>query len=150
MIGIRYLTKADMEKLSLREVLQPLASHIKRKSDLPIQLVDAESEELTELSSEAVQLLHDVLMDLLSGEVKTIIPHHAELTTIQAADILNVSRPYLVGLLESGEIPHREVGRHRCIRMEDLMTYMEESDSKSRVAMDELVALSEELGLYDE
>ena len=150
MIGIRYLTKADMDKLSLREVLQPLASHIMRKSDQPIQLVDAESEELTELSSEAVQLLHDVLMDLLSGEVKTIIPHHAELTTIQAADILNVSRPYLVGLLESGEIPHREVGRHRCIRMEDLMTYMEESDSKSRVAMDELVALSEELGLYDE
>ena len=150
MIGIRYLTKADMDKLSLREVLQPLASHIKRKSDQPIQLVDAESEELTELSSEAVHLLHDVLMDLLSGEVKTIIPHHAELTTIQAADILNVSRPYLVGLLESGEIPHREVGRHRCIRMEDLMTYMEESDSKSRVAMDELVALSEELGLYDE
>lgn len=150
MIGIRYLTKADMDTLSLREVLQPLASHIMRNSDQPIQLVDAESEELTELSSEAVQLLHDVLMDLLSGEVKTIIPHHAELTTIQAADILNVSRPYLIKLLDAGDIPYCKVGRHRRIRMEDLMTYMEESDSKSRVAMDELVALSEELGLYDE
>ena len=149
MIGIRYLTKADMDKLSLREVLQPLASHIKRKSDLPIQLVDAESEELTELSSEAVHLLHDVLMDLLSGEVKTIIPHHAELTTIQAADILNVSRPYLVGLLESGEIPHREVGRHRCIRMEDVMTYKENIDQAREAILDQMVVEAEELGLYD-
>ncbi len=149
MIGIRYLTKADMDTLSLREVLQPLALHIMRNSDQPIQLVDAESEELTELSSEAVQLLHDVLLDLLSGEVKTIIPHHAELTTIQAADILNVSRPYLIKLLDAGDIPYCKVGRHRRIRMEDVMTYKENIDKAREAILDQMVAEAEELGLYD-
>lgn len=68
---------------------------------------------------------------------------------MEAADILNVSRPYLIKLLESGKIRFRKVGTHRRITMEDLMAYKEKSARQSRAAMDELVALSEELGLYD-
>ena len=68
---------------------------------------------------------------------------------MEAADILNVSRPYLIKLLESGEIPFRKVGTHRRIQMEDLMAFKKSSDERSRKAMNDLVALSEELGLYD-
>lgn len=68
---------------------------------------------------------------------------------MEAADILNVSRPYLIKLLEAGEIPFHKVGRHRRIRIKDLMRYKADSDQRMDEAMDELVALSEELGLYD-
>ncbi len=94
-------------------------------------------------------MLKDILEAMAAGHSITIIPQHAELTTVEAADILNVSRPYLIKLLESGEIRFRKVGTHRRIMMEDLVAYKEKSDRQSRAAMDELVALSEELGLYD-
>jgi len=62
--------------------------------------------------------------------------------------MLNVSRPYFIGLLESGEIPFRKVGRHRRIRFEDLMDYRRRDDLERRGAADDLAAISEELGLY--
>jgi excisionase family DNA binding protein len=77
-----------------------------------------------------------------------IIPDASELTTQQAADFLNVSRPYLIGLLEADEIPYRKVGTHRRIRFEDLREYRRRDDLKRRQAADELTRLSEELGLY--
>ncbi|WP_018654321.1 helix-turn-helix domain-containing protein [Actinomadura flavalba] len=108
-----------------------------------------------ELADEALVLPRDVvtmlaymLTQLAAGRGVTMIPNHAELTTHQAADILNVSRPYLIGLVDRGEIPHRLVGRHRRILFEDLMAYKQQSDADSRKAADDLVALSEELGLY--
>ncbi len=91
-----------------------------------------------------------VIMEAMAaGHGVMIFPQHAELTTMEAADLLNVSRPYLIKLLEAGEIPYHKIGRHRRIRIEDVRAYKEESDKHSRAAMDELVALSEELGLYD-
>ena len=77
-----------------------------------------------------------------------IVPDSAELTTQQAADFLNVSRPYLIGLLEADEIPYRKVGTHRRIRFEDLREYRRRDDLKRRRAADGLTQLSEELGLY--
>ena len=68
-----------------------------------------------------------------------------ELTTQQAADILNVSRPYVVKLLEEGKIPHTKRGRHRRIRFDDLMSYKEKDDRERSLAFDELVRLSEDL-----
>ena len=149
MIGIRYLTKEDMDVLGLREILQALALCNIRKSDQPLQLVDTETEEVTELSPEAIQLLHDILLNILSGEVKTTIPHHAELSAGQAADILGVSRKYVIDLLKSGAMPYCKQGLFYIVRMEDLMAYKEETDRKRDAALDELVALSQELGLYD-
>ena len=89
-----------------------------------------------------VVMLAQVLSLLESGHGVQIIPKDAELTTQQAAGVLNVSRPYLIGLLESRQIPFRKVGRHRRIAFEALMEY------KRRAAADDLADLSHELGLY--
>ena len=92
----------------------------------------------------ALSLLVDILSQLGQGNAVKIIPIHAELTTQEAADILNVSRPYLVELLEQGDIPHHKVGRHRRVRYQDLMDYRAAVDNKRLAALDELAALSQE------
>lgn len=89
------------------------------------------------------------ILDLLGqGRGVQIIPKEVELSTQQAANLLNVSRPYLIGLLESGKIPFRKVGRHRRIIFEDLMDYKRRDDQERRAAADDLAALSEDLDLY--
>ena len=95
----------------------------------------------------AVELLARVLAHMAAGEGVSVVPSHAELTTQQAADMLNVSRPYLIGLLDRGEIEYRKVGSHRRIKAESLLRYMREDDRKRRAAADELTALSEEMDL---
>jgi len=85
---------------------------------------------------------------LASGQGAQIIPDAAELTTQQAADFLNLSRPFLIGLLEAGEIPYRMVGTQRRIKFEDLREYRRRDDQKRRRVADELTQLSEDLGLY--
>lgn len=85
---------------------------------------------------------------LSSAQGVVIVPKKAELTTQQAADMLNVSRPYLIGLLESGRIPYRKVGRHRRITFEALQEYKRHDDLERRAAADDLADLSQELGLY--
>ena len=92
-------------------------------------------------------MLAQVLGLLEKGHGVQIIPKDAELTTQQAADVLNVSRPYVIGLLESGQIPFRKVGRHRRITFEALMEYKRQDDVTRRAAADDLADLSEELGL---
>lgn len=99
------------------------------------------------LPREAVSLLAYILTQAAEGRGVSVIPSHAELTTQQAADMLNVSRPYLIGLLESGTIPYRMVGKHRRVTAEDLMEYKRRDDLKRRTTADDLVALGQELGL---
>lgn len=97
---------------------------------------------------EATVLLARVLGYLANGESVTVMPDSAELTTQQAAEFLNVSRPYLIKLLESEKIPYRLVGTHRRVRFRDLRNYKNRDDLERRRAADELTQLSQELGLY--
>lgn len=108
-------------------------------------LDDSELEPLT-LPREAVELLAGLLAHLGAGRGVSIVPSTAELTTQQAADILNVSRPFLIGLLEAGEIDCRLVGTHRRITASSLMEYKQADDRRRREAADELTQLGQEMG----
>ncbi len=96
---------------------------------------------------EAFELVMEVLTHLSNGHGVTIMPVKAEVTTQQAADLLNVSRPFLVKLLDNGEIPHRKVGTHRRIRLADIMEYKRIDEARRREAVDALSAEAQELGL---
>ena len=95
----------------------------------------------------AVRLLLDILEQMARGNAVTLMPVHAELTTQQAADLLNVSRTHFVQLLDEGKIAHRKIGTHRRVRAEDVLAYRRETERARREALDELTKLDEELGL---
>lgn len=105
--------------------------------------------EVVTLPKTVFDLLRQLVGDLARGRAVSIVPVHAELTTQQAADLLNVSRPFLVKQLEAGKIPYRMVGTHRRIRMEELMAYRRQQGRERREALDELARVSQTLGLYE-
>ena len=126
-----------------------LARHLQKGEDLKLRVVNDELQEVIVLPAPIVTLLLGMLRMKAKGLGIVLTPLHSELTTGQAADILHVSRPYLVKLLEAGDIPYYKVGRHRRVRREDVMNYKTAIDRRREAILDELVAESQELGLYD-
>ncbi len=118
------------------------------KSDLRIHFEggDQAGEDVT-LPLPAARLLNDVLAEMVHGHAVTVLPVRAELTSQRAADLLNVSRPYLIGLLEEGKIPFRLVGQHRRVRLDHFMAYKRKDDAARRRISDELTADAPELGM---
>jgi excisionase family DNA binding protein len=100
------------------------------------------------LPRQALALLRDLLSEMAQGNAVTIVPTHAELTTQEAANILNVSRPYLIKLLEEGEIAHHKVNKHRRIRFDDLMAYKRQQALQSSQALNELAQQTQKLSMY--
>lgn len=90
------------------------------------------------LPRQALTLLRDLLAEMAQGHAVTVVPTHAELTSQEAANLLNVSRPYLVKLLEEGKLPFTKVGTHRRIRYQDLVAYKQQRDQQSAALLDEL------------
>jgi excisionase family DNA binding protein len=97
----------------------------------------------------ALQILGYVLNEVSQGKPVTLIPPHAELTTSQAAEILHVSRPHVIKMLEQGLIPYRKVGTKRRIRYEDIRAYLETEKAARRETLKALAAHDQEIGLYD-
>lgn len=113
------------------------------------RLVGANGEE-TRIAEAVYQVLRQVVQAMESGQAISIVPHDQEMTTQQAADFLNVSRPYLIKLLEQGEIPYIKVGTHRRVRSQDLMTYKQQRDIKRREGLKEMSQFLQNEGFYDE
>lgn len=132
----------DLARASAAELSKLLA----RKPEADRAHVRLDGADLV-LPRHALALLRDVLTEMADGNAVTIVPTHAELTTQQAADILNVSRPHLVKLLEEGKIPFSRTGSHRRIRFQDLMTYKNVRDHRSQEVLEELTKQAQELGM---
>lgn len=137
----------DPEKAerALRRITDYLSSHPAKRDEFEL-LVEGGGKEALVLPRQAVEMFVYVLGAMARGQGVQLIPLNAELTTQQAAEILNVSRPYLIGLLERGEIEYRLVGRHRRVRFDALMEYMRNDDLRRKAVVDELSQLGQELG----
>ena len=107
---------------------------------------NGESDDLV-LPGQTLQILLNVLSEMSKGNAISLIPHHQEVSTQEAANLLNVSRPFLVGLLEMGDIPFRKAGAHRRVLLTDVLAYKEETEQMRTQALDELAALSQEEGM---
>ncbi|MBM7784977.1 helix-turn-helix domain-containing protein [Tenggerimyces flavus] len=126
------------------EVLPRIRNYLQRHrgdDTIPLEVVDESGRETLEVPRAAVALLARILAHMAAGRGVSVLPVHAELTTQQAADMLNVSRPFLIGLLEAGEIEFKKVGSHRRVRAESLLDYRRRDDESRRKAADELSAL---------
>ena len=140
-------TEADarLARESGRQLAELLGS---RRPDLRFRIEEGDQQgEAITIPMNALRLLSGILTEMAKGNMVTLIPTHAELSTQRAAELLNVSRPYLIGLLEEGKIPFRLVGQHRRVRLDDLMTYKRQDDEARRRVADALTADAQELGI---
>ncbi|HEY0844921.1 MAG TPA: excisionase family DNA-binding protein [Noviherbaspirillum sp.] len=131
-----------------KETSRVLASRLKKGATMKLRIVDGDAGQTTvKLPAPAVGLLLRILEEMARGNAVTIIPVHAELTTQEAADMLNISRPSLIQLLDEGKIEYRRVGTHRRVRFEAVMKYKRRMDEQRRAALRELAAYDQELGI---
>ena len=136
---------SEVARNALR-MLQPLTGRVQAETTVSICVAEGDEMAVT-LPFDALRVLVEVLGEMANGSAVTVVPMHAELTTQQAADLLNVSRPFLIGLLDGGQIPYSKVGTHRRVRMADLMAYKERDDAERRAIADELAAEAQKLEL---
>lgn len=127
--------------------LAPLLRRRKGSSQKVTLIADGDREARVVVPRAAFEIFVRILGEMANGNAVTIVPVHAELTTQQAAELLNVSRPYMVKLLEEGRIPFRMVGTRRRVRFEDLVHFRQQDDADREKVLDELTAEAQRLGL---
>ena len=140
-------TEADakLARESARQLAPQLA---KANGTMQLRVVEPDGgSEAVAIPTVAFRLLLTILAEMANGNAVRLIPHHAELTTQEAAELLNVSRPYLVRLLDDGRMPFRRVGTHRRVLFKDVMAYKAEHRRARSATLDELSRLDQELGL---
>lgn len=139
---------SEADSALARESTRLLANRIfGRLASVRLRLDDADESESIAVPTSAIRLLFRMLSEMSRGNAVTLVPTQTELTTQQAADLLNVSRPYVVKLLDEGRIPSRTVGRYRKVRFDDLMAYKRKDDLQRAQVLDELTAEAQELGM---
>lgn len=138
----------DHEQLRrLSQLLEDVA-HSRAKRVPSCRLVGPRGEEVT-LPPAVFYVLERVAEVLARGDSVTVVPVGRELTTQQAADLLNVSRQYLVRLLDEGRIPFSKTGKHRRLRIDDVLAYRRVRDDERRSALERLTTLTESFGGYE-
>lgn len=135
---------------ALHKLLDQMAHARARQRRPPnCQLVGPRGERIA-IPASVFHVLARVAEVLARGDAITVVPVGKELTTQQAADLLNVSRQYLVRLLEEKQLPFTKTGKHRRLRIEDVLAFKERRDRERKAALDELTAQSEEFGGYSD
>jgi excisionase family DNA binding protein len=130
-----------------RDLLAEVERLLEREPGGRLRLLGAGGKEL-ELPESLVRLLRQAVHAMARDRAVTVVPVHKQLTTQQAADLLNVSRPYLVHLLDAGAIPSTKTGTHRRVRLEDVLAYRERRDEQRQADLDLLTQLGQDMGLY--
>ena len=138
---------SEAEAVLARETKEILAPRIGTSSSLDLRAMNFASEPTIKIPASAARLLIQILDEMSRGNAVKIVPVHAELTTQEAADLLNVSRPTLIQMLEQGAIPFRKVGTHRRIPFAKAIAYRKKLESDRKAALAELVAYDQEIGL---
>lgn len=122
---------------------------IARLGEGPLSVRNDASGEAVNLPPSVAHLLRQLLATLADGRTASVAPLQEEMTPNEAAEFLNVSRPYVLKLLDEGALPYRMVGSHRRIPGDTLAAYKEQQRACSREAMEVLIAVTEEMGGYD-
>lgn len=135
---------AEAEAPALRRLAALLA-----RAPVPVAALGGPDGERVPLSPSVQAVLAQAVHELARGNAVAVVPVYAELTTQQAADLLNVSRPFLVQLLESGALPFHRVGSHRRVRCQDLLAYRQRRSEARRAALAALAREAQEAGLYE-
>jgi excisionase family DNA binding protein len=139
---------AESEQPCLEKMERVLAE-MRREGAAESPMLLSPGGERIELPESVLTLLRQVAHHLARGRAVTVVPIDKELTTQEAADVLNVSRPYLVKLLDEGKIPFVKTGTRRRIQLAEVMAYKRIRDAERRRGLDELTRLSQEYGLYE-
>lgn len=143
-------TPSEDDKALAAESIRRLAPHVRRPRKLTLQVKGQEGGEVDlVLPAGAVTLLQTILTEIARGNAITAIPVQTELTTQQAADLLNVSRPHLISLLDKGELPHHKAGTHRRVALKDVLEYNHKIDARREAALAELAELGQALNSDD-
>jgi excisionase family DNA binding protein len=137
------------QRAALTALVELLGHAAERRKHPRCELVGPSGERIA-LPEAAFYVLERVAEVLARGDAITVVPMGKELTTQQAADLLNVSRQYLVRLLDEGRVPFTKTGKHRRLRIEDVLAFRQRRDEERRAKLDELTSLSEEVGGYRE
>ena len=137
----------DHDRTLARQSSRDLARFLGGDRDLRLRVQDQGSPIDVVVPATAIRFLVELLSEMARGNAVTLIPVHAELTTQQAAELLNISRPSLIKLIDDGQIPHRRVGSHRRILFSDLTSYRQRLEAARRKVLDELAAQAQELNM---
>ena len=139
---------SETEAILARETSRLLAARMQDADPMELRILNHDTpEETLKLPAPAVKLLLRILEEMARGNAVTLIPLHPELTTQEAADMLNISRPTLIQLLNEDKIKFRRIGTHRRIPFESVMEYKRNARAERQAVIDEFVSHNEELGI---
>jgi excisionase family DNA binding protein len=138
---------SEAEAVLAKQTKEILAPRIGKNTSIDLRAMDFASEPTVKIPASAARLLVQILDEMSRGTSVKIVPVHAELTTQEAADLLNVSRPALIQMLEQEQIPFRKVGTHRRIPFAKAIEYKRKLESDRKAALAELIAYDQEIGL---
>lgn len=143
------LLSAERTVLPPRESLDALVHLLDEPGAKPATEIRGPGGETIVLPAEVFELLRDVVKAMSEGQAVTIAPVHQRLTTQEAAELLGVSRPTLIKLLDGGEIAFEQPGRHRRLLLTEVLAYRDRRSTRRRAALDEMAEIAYEAGMYE-